>query len=183
MPAKCLCNIVNRAQAFLYVCTGTHVPYQCRKTWLQGTERELGHPISHGFVNIVMCLLVNVTVLCRMSNTMSGLQQEGPSISHFALNSMYLFYIAHVQVVNLRRTYSAPSWSKSASSGKWLIWEHTPLFTPEIDKKEHGDHTQQTTRTQNCNSKRTVSILLRRRLIDLENVVSWFENESMKMKR
>ncbi len=30
----------------------------------------------------------------------------------------------------LRRTYSGPSWSKSASSGKWLIWEHTPRFTP-----------------------------------------------------
>lgn len=30
----------------------------------------------------------------------------------------------------LRKTYSAPSWSKSASSGKWLIWEHTPRFTP-----------------------------------------------------
>lgn len=47
---------------------------------------------------------------------------------------------------DLRRTYSAPSWSKSASSGKWLIWEHTPRFTPEIRetmKREAGDQRQQ----------------------------------------
>lgn len=42
-------------------------------------------------------------------------------------------------IVDLRRTYSAPSWSKSASSGKWLIWEHTPLFTPgRREKKNRG---------------------------------------------
>lgn len=83
MPAKCLCNIVNRAQAFLYVCTGTHASYQCRKTCLQGIEHELGHPFSHGFVNLVTCLFLNV--IERMSNKTPSLKHQG-TILYFALN-------------------------------------------------------------------------------------------------
>lgn len=121
--------------------------HTCSITWsreppLQGTGCELGHPhLSSLSEHILVCLFLAEVIIWGMGNRNTELnmlwragsvwfsghfsalcQKPPPPSSSMPCNAAF----------NLRRTYSAPSWSKSASSGKWLIWEHTPLFTPGI---------------------------------------------------